>query len=557
MTIERKKLRWNGWGWADHDFDLAGREDLVWEWLRGQLQLPRFDERPAVDLDDVELPAARLDAAQLDGLAAIVGEAHVKTDRFERAFHARGKSYHDMLHLRSGKVDVAPDAVVYPEDADEVLALLKFAAEHKITVVPFGGGSSVVGGVGAHKGPGHRAVVTVDLTRMDRVLEVDELSQTATIQAGIYGPKLEADLATRGYTLGHYPQSFEFSTLGGWIAARGAGQQSNRYGRADEWVVSSTVVTPRGVWRTERFPASAAGPNLGDLVPGSEGRLGIITEATVIVHPQPAERDYRGYLFKDFGRGTDAMREIMQEGLPVAMLRLSDAEETSFLQAFSNQRKPQGKVERAANKVLELGGWADGRCIMLVGIEGEADNVKASLARSSAIIRRNGGFPLGRSAGKSWYKSRFAMPYLRDPLMDRGVGVDTLETSTHWSNVLPLHRTVTTAIRDALAEHAPGKSMVMCHISHCYDDGASLYFTFVFGQAPPDECLAQWHAVKQAASDAIAEHGGTISHHHGVGTDHLPWMAREKGEVGRVVLAAVSEKLDPDRLLNPGKLLPE
>ena len=193
---------------------------------------------------------------------------------------------------------------------------------------------------------------------------------------------------------------------------------------------------------------------------------------------------------------------------------------------------------------------------MLVGIEGEPDNVKASLARSSAIVRSNGGFPLGRSAGKSWYKSRFAMPYLRDPLMDRGVGVDTLETSTHWSNVLPLHRVVTTAIRDALAEHAPGKAMVMCHISHCYDDGASLYFPFVFGQAPPEQCLAQWRAVKQAASDAIAAHGGTISHHHGVGTDHLPWMAREKGEVGQAVLRSVSREIDPDGLLNPGKLLP-
>jgi alkyldihydroxyacetonephosphate synthase len=269
----------------------------------------------------------------------------------------------------------------------------------------------------------------------------------------------------------------------------------------------------------------------------------------------PAERDYRGYLFKDFGRGVDAVREVMQQGLPVAMLRLSDASETHFLETFSGLRKPRGKVERAAQRALEIGGWSDGRAVLLVGLEGESDNVKASLSRSSAIIRHHGGFPMGRGAGKSWLRGRFAMPYLRDPLLDRGVAVDTLETSTHWSNVLALHRVVTAAIRDALAEQGAPQAIVMCHISHCYEDGASLYFTFVFPQAPPDETLGQWQAVKRVASDAIAEHGGTISHHHGVGTDHLPWMAREKGDVGTRILGAISRELDPTRILNPGKLI--
>jgi alkyldihydroxyacetonephosphate synthase len=555
MTIDRKKLRWNGWGWQAHDFDLAGRETEVWDWLRRELELTAFEDRPAVPLEDIEIRDPALDAEALAALREIVGTEHVKVDRYERAFHARGKSYHDLLHLRAGNLDVVPDAVAYPENAEQVASLLTLASAREWTVVPFGGGSSVVGGVGAHPGQGRDVVLTIDLTRMDRVLGVDEVSRTATIEAGIYGPKLEADLAARGYTLGHYPQSFEFSTLGGWIAARGAGQQSNRYGRADEWLVDAKLATPTGQWRTESFPGSAAGPNLNDLVAGSEGRLGIITEATVVVHPLPAERDYRGYLFKDFGRGSDAMRQIMQEGLPVAMLRLSDANETAFLQGFAAKRKPRGTVERAADRVLELGGWSAGRCVMLVGIEGEADNVKASLSRTSAIIRHHGGFPLGRSAGKSWFKSRFAMPYLRDPLLDRGVAVDTLETSTHWSNVLSLHRVVCAVIRDCLSERASGRAMVMCHISHCYEDGASLYFTFVFPQAAPDEVLEQWHAVKRAASDAIAEHGGTISHHHGVGTDHLPWMAREKGEVGTAILKAACRQVDPAGMLNPGKLI--
>lgn len=558
MTIERSKLRWNGWGWTSSNFELGGHEAEIWRWLDGELGLSSVEPRPAKRLEDIELPACRLGAEARGELEAIVGAEHLKVDAYERAFHARGKSYHDLLHLRAGDLTVAPDAVVYPGSADEVLAVVQWAAEAKVSVVPYGGGSSVVGGVGADLGEGHTAVVTLDTTRLDRVLEVDEQSHTATIEAGIYGPALEQQLATRGYTLGHYPQSFEFSTLGGWIAARGAGQQSNRYGRAEEWLVSARLATPRGHWRTESFPASAAGPDLNDVVAGGEGCFGIITEATVHVHPVPEERDYRGYLFKDFGRGVDAVRRIVQEGLPVAMVRLSDAEETRFLSTFSALRKPPGPVERAADLALEIGGWSEGRCLMLVGIEGPPDNVKASLARSSSLVRSCGGFPVGRSAGKSWYKNRFAMPYLRDPLLDRGVGVDTLETSTRWTNVLPLHRVVISAIRDALAEHAPSernRAMVMCHISHCYEDGASLYFTFVFPQAAAGRELEQWMAVKHAASEAIAGHGGTISHHHGVGTDHAPWMAREKGEIGMSLLRALKRELDPDGILNPGKLL--
>jgi alkyldihydroxyacetonephosphate synthase len=558
MSIERETLRWNGWGLAASGFDLGGHEDDVWRWLQAELALPAITPRHAARLDEIELPKIRLADSALAELRSALGAEHVKTDAYERAFHARGKSYHDLLHLRAGDLSVAPDAVAYPGSADDVLAVLRWAAAHEVSVVPYGGGSSVVGGVNAEVGQGHAAVITLDTTRLRRVLEVDTLSHTATIEAGIYGPELERQLGMRGYTLGHFPQSFQFSTLGGWIAARGAGQQSQRYGRAEDWLVSARVATPAGIWSTESFPASAAGPDLNDVVAGGEGCFGVITEATVQVHPVPQDSDYRGYLFKDFGRGADAVRQIVQEGLPIAMVRLSDAEETRFFSAFSALRKPPGPVERAADRVLELGGWSEGRCLMLVGIEGEADNVKASLARSSSIVRGCGGFPLGRGAGKSWHKSRFAMPYLRDPLLDRGIGVDTLETSTTWANVLPMHRIVCTTIRNALKEHAAfegARGMVMCHISHCYEDGASLYFTFVFPQAASGGEIAQWQAVKHAASEAIAAHGGTISHHHGVGTDHAPWLPREKGEIGIRLLRALKRELDPDGILNPGKLL--
>lgn len=559
MSIDRRKLRWNGWGWNEGGFDLGGREDAIWAWVRDALGMDALRPRPAEPLEQIELREPRLDEAVLGELKGIVGPEQLHTGAYERAFHARGRSYADLLHLRTGNLEIVPDAVVYPRSAEEVLALLQLAAARGLAIVPYGGGSSVVGGVTAQGDRKHTAVVTVDTTLMDRVIEVDDVSMTATIQAGIYGPKLEHDLGTQGVTLGHFPQSFEFSTLGGWIAARGAGQQSNRYGKAEAWLVSARLATPSGLWETEAFPASAAGPDLKELVAGCEGSLGIITDATVQVHTRPEVKDYRGYLFRDFGRGVAAMREVMQHGLPVAMMRLSDGPETEFLSTFSKLRKPPGRVEQVAERALAAAGWGDARCMMLVGIEGEAKNVEAAQSRTGSILVRNGGFPLGQGPGKSWYRNRFAMPYLRDPLLDRGIGVDTLETSTRWSNVLRLHRRVTEASTTALQQHGAGervRAMVMCHISHCYGDGASLYFTLVFPQAEPGGELEQWRAVKKAASDAIAAGGGTISHHHGVGTDHAAWLAREKGEIGMAVLEAVKHRLDPEGILNPGKLLP-
>jgi alkyldihydroxyacetonephosphate synthase len=555
MTIDRRKLRWNGWGWNEQGFDLGGREDAVWAWLRDALGLQAFEPRPAMPLESITMRESRIESSLLAELRAAVGDEQVKTDAYERAFHARGRSYADLLHLRAGNLEVVPDAVVYPRAADEVLAVVELATARGLAVVPYGGGSSVVGGVSASGGPDHVGVVTLDTTLLDRVLEVDEVSMTASIEAGIYGPKLERDLGTRGCMLGHFPQSFEFSTLGGWIAARGAGQQSIRYGKAEDWLVSAKLATPAGWWQTEAFPASAAGPDLNDIVAGCEGILGIITEATVRVHAVPAAKDYRGYLFRDFGQGAAAMREVMQHGMPVAMMRLSDAAETDFFSTFARLRHPAGRVERVAERALQVAGWGGGRCMMLVGMEGDAKNVEAASARTASIMRSHGGFPMGRKPGDSWARNRFAMPYLRDPLLDLGIAVDTLETSTSWSNVLRLHRLVIEAITASLREHAAGDAMVMCHISHCYEDGASLYFTFVFPQAPPGAELAQWHAVKKAASDAIAGGGGTISHHHGIGTDHAAWMPREKGEIGMGVLEAIKHRIDPKGILNPGKLV--
>ncbi len=543
MSLDRQKLRWNGWGWVDAPDFLGNKAESVWAWIARTMQVSSLPSTPPKPLSEIVLPPSRLDAACMARLKASIASDRVMTDAHERAYHARGRSYHDLLFLREGRLETAPDAVVYPVSEEEVLSLVQFAVRENIALTPFGGGSSVVGGVTPLMAAGQNGVITVDMTRMDQVLEIDETALVARVQSGIYGPQLEEALQGRGFTLGHYPQSFEFSTLGGWIAPRSAGHQSNKYGKAEHWLVSARVATPQGIWETEGFPGSAAGPQSRDLVAGSEGVLGIITEAEIKIHRVPEVKDYRGYLFASFEDGVDATREMMQSGVATAMIRLSDLSETFFYSALDT-----GGAGADSPAVF---------CVMLVGLEGDRSEVDHALERSRAIIKQHGGMHMGEAPGTSWYEKRFLTPYLRDPMMDRGLGVDTLETATRWANIVPLHGRVTKAIAGALAVNAasPGASgIVMAHVSHCYRDGASLYFTFAFPRAP-DRGIAQWLAVKKAASDTVSAHGGTISHHHGVGTDHLPWIAREKGPIGMDLLKAIKTRVDPTGVMNPGKLL--
>jgi alkyldihydroxyacetonephosphate synthase len=508
---------------------------------------------PATPLERIELPETRLRASVLTALTEIVGVDHVRTDAYERAFHAAGQSFRDVVAVRAGQLDFVSDAVVYPETTAEVVEVVALANEHRIAVVPFGGGSSVVGGVEPRTSQGQDAAITLDTTRMNRLLRIDETSRTATAQAGIYGPDLEAALAAHGYTLGHFPQSFEFSTLGGWIAARGAGQTSNGYGVAASWLVAAEVVGPSGTLETAPFPNSAAGPDLRHLVAGSEGVLGVITEATFRVRPVPEQRDYRAYLFKDFERGREAIRGMVQQGLGVAMVRLSDADETRFFGAFNAVGKTKSSGRKLAEQVLGQRGFGNDACVMLVGVEGSMAKVVSTVARTTAFALAHGAMPLGAGTGKKWLESRFEMPYLRDPMLDRGIAVDTLETCTEWSNLPTLYEGVGNAIRAAIAKQ-DRRGMVMCHISHAYPGGASLYYTYVYPMDRSDP-LGQWSEIKRAASDAIRDHGGTLSHHHGVGVDHLPWMEAEKGALGMRILRGIKAEIDPHGIMNPGKLV--
>jgi alkyldihydroxyacetonephosphate synthase len=470
-------------------------------------------------------------------LTAAVGAGHLHQGRRERLLHTGGKSTTDLLRRRAGDAATAPDAVVVPGSHDEVAAVLAAASEHRIAVVPFGGGTSVTGGVEALDG-GLGAVISLDLRRLDQLVAVDEISLTATLQAGLRGPEAEELLNRRGFTLGHLPQSFEHATIGGFAATRSAGQSSAGYGRFDDMVLGLTAATPRGTLRAGpaggRAPASAAGPDLRQLLLGSEGRLGVITEVTVQVRPLPEAVIDEAWAFGDFASGAAALRALAQSGEHHAeAVRLNDETETSVLQ-------------------LTGGPQVDG-CLAITSFEGGAAAAAARREAAGRLLAAHGGTALGPEPVAAWRQSRFAGPYLRDALLAAGALAETLETATTWANLPRLREAVREAVTGALTA-AGTEPVVMCHISHVYPAGASLYFTVACAQAA--DPVAQWAAVKAAAGGAITAGGGTITHHHAVGTDHRDWMRAEVGDLGVEILRAAAGAVDPAGVLNPGKLIP-
>jgi len=550
--MEHSNRRWWGWGVLDQTYDLSGRPGF-WPFLSEELGLTGEERGPQVELQRITLPPCRLSADDLRALEGIVGEEHLSAEHKARVTHAVGKSYPDLMRLRLGHLERAPDAVVWPGSEEEVVALLALAVRRNWAIVPFGGGTSVTGGLVASD---ERPTITLDLTRLNQVLALDPISHTATVQAGIFGPALEQALNVEGFTLGHFPQSFEFSTLGGWIATRSAGQQSLRYGKIEEMVEWLRVVTPQGVIETRHVPASAAGPNIKEMLIGSEGIFGVITQATVRLRPLPMARDYRGLVFRSYADGLAAIRAMMQSDRPPAMARLSDVAETrAYLALSPPSRSRAARLRQAIGKQLmaRRGIALRGGCIMILGCEGDEQGVAEDMDAALTICAAHGAFHLGRGLGEAWYAERFALPYLRDLLLDRGVLVDTLETATTWDNLLPLYEAVGSAI--AAAIEAEGvKPLVMCHVSHAYSDGGSLYYTFLARQVEDRE-IAQWELIKRRATEAILQHGGTLSHHHGVGSDHRPWLEREHGPLGIAALRALKRTFDPYGIMNPGKLL--
>jgi len=556
-------LRWWGWGTFDQDYSLEGRP-AFWPTLREWLELPDEaieHEIPPVSLDEISLRPPRLDDPVLSSVHKLLGDGVVRTDKRARVEHAYGKSYRDLIRIRAGHIPNPPDAVVYPIDQGQVVSLLAWAADRDVAVVPFGGGSTVLGGV--EPPLGNSPVITLDLARLDHVLSVDPASHTARVQAGATGPEVEAQLNEHGFTLGHFPQSFEFSTVGGWIATRAAGQNSIGYGKIEALTQAVRVVTPVGIIETKDTPATAAGPSLLDLLIGSEGTYGVITEATMRLRPLPTVRDYRGILFHNLEDGVAAFRDLMQSpDLHPAIIRLSDVPETAAQAVLSHEHHG---LRRVADRLIE---WylntqeyelTAGTTLMLLGFDGDARWTRRQWRLALAICGDHRGLSLGRAVGRSWMRERYAQPYLRDTLLGHGVMVDTLETATTWSNLMHLYESMVSAMKVAITGTDGGPGYVMTHISHAYEHGASLYSTFLGRQVPDPDPLArqaQWEVVKHATTDAILDAGGTLTHHHGIGRDHAPWLEEEIGQVGLKVLRRLKSTFDPTGILNPGILLP-
>jgi alkyldihydroxyacetonephosphate synthase len=541
MVNPRRDSKWWGWGDPAVEPELDAEALAVLRERLGELEpWPLVAELGEFGLPDPQpLPPA---------LIAAVGEENVFGSHEDRLRHASGRGYADLARMRLGRLEAAPDAVLTPADTGALRRLLDVCAAEGVAVVPFGGGTSVVGGVEPLRGA-HQRLVSLDLGAL-REVSVDRRSLTARLGAGLRGPEAEAALAREGLTLGHFPQSFEYATVGGFAATRSAGQASSGYGRFDALVSSIRLQAPAGDLETLETPHTAAGPALRELIVGSEGILGVIPDVTVRVRPAPPVRRYEAWIAESFEAGAEIVRGLAQgPGLPT-VIRVSDEEETQGSLALSGPRGTAGRL---------FGGYLGlrkrrGGALMIAGFEGEQEAVARTRALTVRALRAGGAAYLGQAAGSSWEHGRYQGPYLRDKLMEMGAMVETLETSHTWARLGELHATVAKAIGGSLAaQGTPG--LVWCHLSHAYADGASLYFTFS-ARARRGAELEQWAAAKRAASEAIVACGATITHHHAVGRDHAPYMAAEVGETGLSVLRAVKAELDPAGIMNPGKLLP-
>jgi alkyldihydroxyacetonephosphate synthase len=547
-------MKWWGWGDPKLKFPMADKPNL-WPWVVKKLGIVSTSPTAVpVDLSSIQMAPTRASEELLAELRQILKPEQITLDPLERLLHSYGKSFPDLFCVRNGVVKRAPDAVLLPDSHEQVETLVKLAHQRNFCLIPFGGGTNIVGGInpGADEA---RPMMTLSLRNMNRLISIDPESRTATIQAGALGPKLEADLAEQGHSLGHYPDSFEYSTLGGWLATRSAGMQSDAYGKIEDMVVSIKIVTPSGTIITKAVPSSSAGPDLNRIMVGSEGILGVITEATMRVHKTPAIKDYRGYLFKSFEDGVHGIQECLDRGLTPSMIRLQDSGESEL--AFNMKAPKHGLKRWIENQVkswLRFRGYTE-PCILIIGFEGEEKSIAVTRRSVREILNRHGGFSLGKSVGMTWSKDKFNIPYLRDYIMDYGCMADVAETSTLWSKVLPLYAGTVEAVKERFQQE-DGTGYIGCHISHTYKTGACLYFTFAARQ-PKGQELEHYYEYKRLVTDRIMSLGGTLSHHHAVGIEHRPWMKQEVSPAGLQALHALKTSLDPKHVLNPGKLLPE
>jgi alkyldihydroxyacetonephosphate synthase len=549
-------MKW--WGWGDdgvaftHE-DKPGLRPFIRRHL--DVDLAR-DATPPVPFTDLDVPPPSLPDDLVRALVAAVGAPHVSTAALDRVVHARGKSLRDLVRHRRGDVGRVPDVVVRPGSEAEIEAVLGAAMDTDAVVIPFGGGTNISGSLEAPEAE-PRSVVSIDLGRLDRVLAIDDASRLARVQCGVYGPHLEEQLNAQGWTLGHFPDSFTHSTLGGWIATRSSGMQSDKYGDVADLTRALRVVTPAGTLATRPVPSTSTGPSVREMVLGSEGRLGIISEATVHVHRVPERRTILGYLFPTWADALAAMRDLAASEAAPSVTRVSDANETQF--SFATRRAPT-PLDRVKSKALTTylqrrrGFDVDAMCLSFIGYEGTTRHVASQRRLVSRIVDRHGGLCIGSSPGVLYDQKKFDTPYIRDYLLDRGALADVSETSAPWSALSTVYGNVVAAAQAALAGLAV-TGYVMCHLSHSYHAGACLYFTFAFKPSGTRDPLDEYEIVKSAIQQAFVDSGATLSHHHAVGTEHARWLEEDISAPGVAMLRALFDGIDPGANLNPGKIV--
>ncbi|MGO1408136.1 MAG: FAD-binding oxidoreductase [Brachybacterium sp.] len=558
---EVKRHKWWGWGLDDVSFRYDNKPAFP-VLAKNKVGVDLDSQQPVVpDLSALEVPVGRLPQEARSSLAGVVGEENVIEDDEYRVIHSFGRSLPDLFRVRAGDFARLVDVIVYPASEEEVAALLQIVLEQDLVLIPYGGGSSISGSVTPDVDE-QRPVISLNLGRMREVLEIDDTAGLARVEAGAYGPDLEEQLKAEGWTVGHFPDSFTYSTLGGWAATRSSGMQSDKYGDIEDIVRGLRLVHPDGVAVTKPIPGRDSGPSVHEMILGSEGRLGVITEATVQVHRLAPVRQVIAYMYPDWEHGIRGMHAIARStDVTPTFTRLSDGPETEF--SLSMVKEPSSTKGRVAAKVqdglfafLRSKGWdtTNEMSISYVCFEGSKEAVEQQKALVKKIVKRNGGITLGAGPGAIYDQKKFDTPYLRDFLMDYQVFGDVCDTGATWSQLNELHAKAYQAFYATQEEQGlPG--FMFCHMSHSYHAGACLYFTFAFPYSSTEQALEQYYAAKSAVQQTFVDLGSTVSHHHAVGTEHQPWITEDIGEVGERMVKGLFADNDPGRNLNPGKVV--
>ncbi|MCU1406914.1 MAG: FAD-binding oxidoreductase [Glaciihabitans sp.] len=549
-----KHMKWWGWGVdgvAFHHENKPGFAPFLKRAVGVDLSIPT--EVTAKAFEDIDVPASRASESFMAELTAIVGDSYLTVNDMDRVIHTFGKSIRDLIRVRAGDLARVPDLVIYPADEAEVQSIVDAAVAANAVIIPFGGGSNIVGALEPLRDE-ERTVISLDLGRLNRVLDIDEGSGLARIQAGAQGPDLEAELEKAGWTIGHFPDSFTHSTVGGWVATRSSGMQSDKYGDIADITKGLRVVRPGNVLVIRAIPSASTGPSVREMILGSEGRLGVITEVTVQVHRIPEKREILAYLFPNFEAGLKAMHDISESDATPSVTRVSDGNETIFSFATSKASKGLSSlVTKGLGVFLKSKGWDTNKmCLSFIGNEGSPDHVSRNQKIIASIVKKHGGLGIGKGPGVLYDQKKFDTPYIRDFFLDFGGSADVSETAAPWSKLFPLYTNVMAAANKAFDEIGV-QGWIMNHMSHSYSSGACLYFTFAF--VSTGDPIKQYDVVKSAIQQAFIDNDATISHHHGVGLEHAPWLEQDISTAGVSVMQGLFDAVDPKGNFNPGKII--